>query len=92
MTMSRNVEYMPQEYFYSLQKIQVFYPIGKESAKECKKDLKLGVFDVARMVFQESKDSVNDKISLFFEDYSLIPKFNYENYHQVKPFKHTNRR
>jgi len=62
------------------------------TAKECKKDLKLGVFDVARMVFQESKDSVNDKISLFFEDYSLIPKFNFENYHQVRPFKQSNKR
>ena len=28
----------------------------------------------------------------FFEDYSLIPKLIFENYHQVKPFKHTNRR
>ena len=69
-----------------------FVSNAQNTATECKKDLKLGVFDVARMVFQESKDSVNDKISLFFEDYSLIPKFNFENYHQVRPFKHSNKR
>lgn len=75
----------------SKQKLE--YDDVKKTATECKKDLKLGVFDVARMVFQESKvDCVNEKISLFFEDYSLIPKFNFENYHQVKPFKHSNKR
>ncbi|XP_030830290.1 replication factor C subunit 1 isoform X1 [Strongylocentrotus purpuratus] len=57
-------------------------------ARNAKKDLKLGPWDVARQVFS-SKDlktmSFNDKMDLFFHDYSIAGLFVQENYLHVIP-------
>ncbi|XP_041465864.1 replication factor C subunit 1-like [Lytechinus variegatus] len=57
-------------------------------AKNAKKDLKLGPWDVARQVFS-SKDlktmSFNEKMDLFFHDYSIAGLFVQENYLSVIP-------
>ena len=58
---------------------------SKSTADGCKKDLKHGPFDVARMIFQRAKNPIPEKIGLFFEDYSLIPKFTFENYPSINP-------
>lgn len=57
----------------------------KETAK---KDLKLGPWDVVRKVFsiEEHKTmSMNDRVDLFFNDYSLGPLFVQQNYLIVNP-------
>ena len=70
---------------------KIEYEDSEATAKECKKDIKQGPFDVARFVFQPNK-SINERIGYFFEDYSLIPKFNFENYPSVRPYKAANNR
>lgn len=54
----------------------------------CKKDLRLGPWEVVRKVFsaEEHKTmSLNDKADLFFHDYSLGPLFVQQNYLSVIP-------
>ncbi|KAJ8020368.1 Replication factor C subunit 1 [Holothuria leucospilota] len=56
-----------------------------------KKDLKMGAWDVVRQVFSSSpekeKMTFNDKVGLFFHDYSIAPLFVQENYTSVIPHK-----
>ncbi|XP_071943755.1 replication factor C subunit 1-like [Antedon mediterranea] len=60
-------------------------------ANNAKKDMKLGPFEVVRRVFvsgvERSKMSLQDKISLFFHDYSMGPLFVQENYISIVPEK-----
>ena len=62
-------------------------------AESVKKDLHHGPFDVLRMIFasDRSKPSpdVIGKQELFFQDYSLMPKFVFENYTSIRPFNNT---
>lgn len=60
----------------------------KSLKKHINKDLKLGPWDVVRMVFsaEEHKNmSIHDKSDLFFHDYSIAPLFVQENYLTVTP-------
>lgn len=57
-------------------------------AKKAKKDMKIGPFEVLRMVFSASEHknmNIHDKSSLFFHDYSIAPLFVQENYLLVQP-------
>ncbi|XP_071854658.1 replication factor C subunit 1-like isoform X1 [Apostichopus japonicus] len=62
---------------------------GKEQT--VKKDLKMGPWDVLRQVFSSSEEiskmTFNDKVGLFFHDYSIAPLFVQENYPNVIPRK-----
>lgn len=65
------------------------YDEAKSSAKNARKDIKMGPFDVARKVFVSGEETAHmtlvDKSDLFFHDYSLAPLFVQENYVHVKP-------
>ncbi|XP_053314342.1 replication factor C subunit 1 [Spea bombifrons] len=65
------------------------YDEAKSSAKNAKKDIKVGPFDVVRKVFSSGEETAHmtliDKSDLFFHDYSLAPLFVQENYVHVKP-------
>lgn len=53
-----------------------------------KKDMKLGPWDVVRLVFSKEEQktmSLQDKANLFFNDYSLGPLFVQQNYLSVAP-------
>lgn len=61
---------------------------AKREASKSKKDFKLGPWDVVRRVFSADEHkgmSINDKSSLFFQDYSFGPLFVQENYPLVVP-------
>lgn len=49
-----------------------------------------GAFDVCRKVFVGGEETagmtLNDKIDLFFNDYSIVPLFVQENYINVMPY------
>jgi hypothetical protein len=63
-------------------------------AESVKKDLHYGPFDVLRMIFAADKSKpspdVYGKHELFFQDYNMSPKFVFENYVSIKPFKAPN--
>ena len=63
------------------------YDEAREKAKSAKKDQKMGPFDACRAAFcygeERRKMSMNDKMDLFFYDYSLMPLFMQENYLQT---------
>ncbi|CAI9606181.1 unnamed protein product, partial [Staurois parvus] len=65
------------------------YDEAKSNAKNAKKDIKIGPFDVVRKVFGSDGDNAHmtfiDKLDLFFHDYSIAPLFVQENYIHVKP-------
>ncbi|KAG1956767.1 replication factor C subunit 1 [Pimephales promelas] len=65
------------------------YDQAKADAKNAKKDMKLGPFDVCRKVFASGEETAHmsliDKSDLFFHDYSLAPLFVQENYLHVRP-------
>nr|XP_023685377.1 replication factor C subunit 1 isoform X3 [Paramormyrops kingsleyae] len=65
------------------------YDQVKADAKNARKDMKLGPFDVCRKVFSAGNEtaqmSLMDKSDLFFHDYSLAPLFVQENYLHVRP-------
>ncbi|XP_075715332.1 replication factor C subunit 1 isoform X2 [Rhinoderma darwinii] len=65
------------------------YDDAKSSAKNAKKDIKMGPFDVVRKVFVGGEETAHmtliEKSDLFFHDYSLAPLFVQENYLHVKP-------
>ncbi|XP_040191058.1 replication factor C subunit 1 isoform X2 [Rana temporaria] len=65
------------------------YDEAKNNAKNAKKDIKMGPFDVVRKVFgcdgDHSHMTLIDKLDLFFHDYSIAPLFVQENYINVKP-------
>jgi len=58
------------------------------------KDIKLGPFDAVKKLFSEGpeyeKMSMKEKSDLFFNDYSLMPIFAFENYQQCQPTKTKN--
>lgn len=67
----------------------------KKVAKTAEKDVKIGPFDVTRKIFSVDEHkhfSIDDKLSLFFHDYSMTPLFVQENYLSVNvtapPAKH----
>nr|XP_012147257.1 PREDICTED: replication factor C subunit 1 isoform X2 [Megachile rotundata] len=60
----------------------------KSQKKHINKDLKLGPWDVVRMVFSADEHkhmNIHDKSDLFFHDYSIAPLFVQENYLLVTP-------
>ncbi|XP_030643880.1 replication factor C subunit 1 isoform X2 [Chanos chanos] len=65
------------------------YDQAKADAKNARKDMKLGPFDVCRKVFASGEETAHmsliDKSDLFFHDYSLAPLFVQENYVHVRP-------
>ncbi|KAJ8336026.1 hypothetical protein SKAU_G00393690 [Synaphobranchus kaupii] len=65
------------------------YDQVKADAKNARKDLKMGPFDVCRKVFTTGEETAHmsliDKSDLFFHDYSLAPLFVQENYLHVWP-------
>lgn len=65
------------------------YDEAKSNAKNARKDIKIGPFDVVRKVFgcdgDNSHMTLIDKLDLFFHDYSIAPLFVQENYINVKP-------
>lgn len=59
-----------------------------KAERTAKKDMKLGPWDVVRMVFSKEAHknmSLQDKANLFFNDYSLGPLFVQQNYLSVAP-------
>eukprot|EP00118_Oscarella_pearsei_P009267 m.52473 g.52473 ORF g.52473 m.52473 type:complete len:919 (+) comp34211_c0_seq2:32-2788(+) len=67
----------------------VSFEDAKGEAQKSKKQLKVTPFEACRLVFssQTQKKSVSEQADLFFQDYSLMPLFAWENYPQVKPVK-----
>ncbi|CAD5118848.1 DgyrCDS7526 [Dimorphilus gyrociliatus] len=61
-------------------------PDEREAVKS-KKDIQIGAFDACRKVFDPScaSNSIQEKTSLFFYDYSIAPLFVHENYIKVRP-------
>nr|XP_002119665.2 replication factor C subunit 1-like [Ciona intestinalis] len=63
------------------------YDDAKKHADNTHKDVNLGIFEIARKLLSESSSlSIIDKSSLFFMDYSMIPKFIQDNYLHIHPF------
>ena len=55
---------------------KVEYEDSQSAAKDCKKDIKQGPFDVARFVFQPGK-TINENVQYFFEDYRFCGFFRF---------------
>lgn len=60
--------------------------IQNTDKKHSNKDIKLGPFDVTKMIFniEQKNVSLNDKIGLYFHDYNIAPLFVQENYIGVR--------
>ena len=75
---------------------KIEYEDAKPMAESVKKDLHHGPFDVLRMIFSSDRSKpspdVIGKQELFFQDYSLMPKFVFENYTSIRPFNNTDNR
>ena len=64
------------------------YDETKAAAAEAQKNIKIDSFEVTKRLFsrQEGKGlTINDRVGLFFNDYSFIPLFVQENYPNVNP-------
>lgn len=71
-----------------IHQLELYKDSGAEGVLDPKKDLKFGPWDVIRKVFSKQEHramSIHDKISLFFQDYSLGPLFVQENYLKWTP-------
>lgn len=64
----------------------VSYDDAQKHANESQKDVTMGIFDVARKLLtaESASLSVNEKLSLFFMDYSMVPLFVQDNYPLVQ--------
>ncbi|XP_070209411.1 replication factor C subunit 1-like isoform X2 [Littorina saxatilis] len=69
---------------------ELTYDQAKLDSKKAEKDLRLGIFDVARKIFaggeETARMTIHDKSDLFFQDYSFVPLFVHENYINVTPY------
>ncbi|XP_039255463.2 replication factor C subunit 1-like [Styela clava] len=65
----------------------VSYDEAKKHADDAHKDVSIGIFDIARKLLtsESTSLSINDKMSLFFMDYSMIPLFIQDNYPNIRP-------
>jgi len=62
------------------------YDDVKNHSNHAGKDLNLGLFDIAKQILSpDKKQTIVDKLNLFFMDYSMIPNFVQENYLSVNP-------
>ncbi|CAG7677717.1 unnamed protein product [Allacma fusca] len=71
-----------------LHQLQMFKDSDSKTVYNPRKDLRLGPWDVARKVFSSHDHvgmTINDKASLFFQDYSIGPLFVQENYLRSVP-------
>ena len=62
---------------------------AKENAQNAKKESAMGPFEVVKNVFSPNSNPnsnpINEKLDLFFRDYSLGPLFVQENYPMIRP-------
>ncbi|XP_065832579.1 replication factor C subunit 1-like isoform X2 [Oscarella lobularis] len=65
---------------------------AKDEARKSKKQLIVTPFEAVRLVFspQTQRQSVSEQTELFFQDYSLMPLFAWENYPLARPQRATN--
>lgn len=89
----------PQPYRQVINNTQMWCSSGqvddaqlKTDVNGARKDIHLSPFEVIRKVFapdpqSNSPASLNNRLDLFFQDYSLIPLFVQENYVNVRPFQ-----
>ena len=63
------------------------YEDAKSNAQNAKKVVVKGPFDVIKQVFQRPEaNPIDEKMDLFFQDYSIGPLFVQENYPLIRPF------
>ncbi|XP_065063673.1 replication factor C subunit 1-like [Rhopilema esculentum] len=75
---------------WSSTKKSMTYDEAKNEAQKSHKNIKIGPFDITKRLFSASDSqnmSLQDKLSLFFEDYSFVPLFIQENYLLSNPLQ-----
>ena len=75
-------------YTWTATKKSMNYDEAKANASRAEKDsIKMGPFEATRLMFGEPKkpaDFVREKMDLYFEDYSFVPLFVFENYLKIQ--------
>jgi len=75
---------------WSSTKKSLTYDEAKEEASKSKKNIKIGPFDIVQKLFSASESenmSIDDKLGLFFNDYSFVPLFVQDNYLLANPMR-----